>query len=94
METVHIDTVVGSVFGNETQYITKEEISMKQEEIHVREEAKAEEETAVPPYLATEEASRLRERLERTGLVDAHWQPVPGNWASTRNGRPSPACGA
>lgn len=76
METVHIDTVVGSVFGNVTQYITKEEISMKQEEIHVREEAKAEEETAVPPYLATEEASRLRERLERTGLVDAHWQPV------------------
>ena len=58
------------------KYITKEEISMKQEEIHVREEAKAEEETAVPPYLATEEASRLRERLERTGLVDAHWQPV------------------
>ena len=35
METVHIHTVIGSVFGNVTQYISNGELNAQQQELNV-----------------------------------------------------------
>ena len=83
METVHIQTVIGSVFGNVTQYISGGELNAQKQELNVgaghpsrTEEAAGGEERTLPEAFATAEARSLTEKLINGGLLDEHWQPV------------------
>ena len=83
METVHIQTVIGSVFGNVTQYISGGELNAQKQELNVSgeqssrtgESAEGTEQT-VPEAFATAEARSLIEKLINGALLDEHWQPV------------------
>lgn len=82
METVHIQTVIGSVFGNVTQYISGGELNAQKQELNVggqpsrTEEAAEGTEQTVPEAFATAEARSLIEKLINGALLDEHWQPV------------------
>ena len=82
METVHIQTVIGSVFGNVTQYISGGELNAQKQELNVggqpsrTEEAAEGTEQTVPEAFATAEARSLMGKLINGGLLDGHWQPV------------------
>ena len=82
METVHIQTVIGSVFGNVTQYISGGELNAQKQELNVggqpsrTEEAAEDGERSLPEAFATAEARSLMGKLINGGLLDGHWQPA------------------
>ena len=82
METVHIQTVIGSVFGNVTQYISGGELNAQKQELNVggqpsrTEEAAEGTEQTLPEAFATAEARSLMGKLINGGLLDEHWQPA------------------
>ena len=83
METVHIHTVIGSVFGNVTQYISGGELNAQQQELNVgggqpsrTEEAAEDGARTLPEAFATAEARSLMGKLISGGLLDGHWQPA------------------
>lgn len=88
METVHIQTVIGSVFGNVTQYISGGELNAQKQELNVGgeqpsrtgESAEGTEQT-LPEAFATAEASHVLEQLVAAGLTDARWQPIGLSYA-------------
>ena len=83
METVHITTVIGSVFGNVTQYISGGELNAQKQELNVGADNSprtAEAPTGgtgdtLPEAFTTAEATSVLKRLVEAGLMDAHWQP-------------------
>lgn len=81
METVHIHTVIGSVFGNVTQYISNGELNAQQQELNINEPQRSAcengaEGKTVPATLQTPEARALMRKLTDAGILDEHWQPV------------------
>ena len=94
MESVHIGTVIGSVFGNVTQYISgiaHEELSLNNES-YLNEELRIENEEShsdkdsplLPDVFNTPEAGKLLERLMNAHLLDEYWQPI--NLSNTEKG--------
>lgn len=75
METVHIQTVIGSVFGNVTQYISGGELNAQKQELNVGTEQ------TLSEAFATAEASHVLEQLVAAGLTDARWQPIGLSYA-------------
>ena len=83
METVHIQTVIGSVFGNVTQYISGGELNAQKQELNVGAPCAAEASEAptdgtgdtLPEAFTTARAAEVLSRLVEAGLMDAHWQP-------------------
>ena len=81
METVHIHTVIGSVFGNVTQYISNGELNAQQQELNINEPQRSAcengaEGKTVPATLQTPEARALMRKLTDAGILDGRWQPV------------------
>lgn len=82
METVHIQTVIGSVFGNVTQYISGGELNAQKQELNVggeqprAEEAAEGEERTLPEAFTSPRAASLLERLVAASLLDERWQPL------------------
>ena len=81
METVHIHTVIGSVFGNVTQYISNGELNAQQQELNINEPQRSAcengaEGKTVPATLQPPEARALMRKLTDAGILDGRWQPV------------------
>ena len=81
METVHIHTVIGSVFGNVTQYISNGELNAQQQELNINEPQRSAcengaEGKTVPATRQTPEARALMRKLTDAGILDGRWQPV------------------
>lgn len=83
METVHITTVIGSVFGNVTQYISGGELNAQKQELNAGAPCAAEASEAptdgaaqsLPEAFTSEGAARVLGQLVEAGLTDARWQP-------------------